>query len=756
MWRYPGSIHGKTGLYKIELDFSELSLPADTIKEKAPEQREPLYEEGELDLEVNKALAEWLQQFVGQVEEESYDHSLAGQEGGETDQPGLPIVLARCGFFRYCAENAETLTYELWRGMITNLCIFKGGPEKIHELSKPYPEYSAKETDDKIRDAALNSSPMRCDTLRELGYECPQDCGVKSPAALAFQKVFVENGRYCAWKTRKNKNGEAVEYNSVPISNFTMQVVRNMSVPDMENNEACIRQARILGADGTKTGIVGLSAQNMVTPHEFKKFCLARGNYFWRGNNAELEAMLEYELGKTSGMIYRPDRIGYIADGKFWLFGNMAIPEGGAPIHPDGDGIIWVRDQGYMPLAFEGSDDEGSVLPVMRIREDVADYAVEVMNNIHRNLDFNGWMALGFCAAHVYLPEVVREFSCFPELFIYGKLKSGKNTLARWMLSFFGLTAPEKTISETSQNWIARALSYYSCMPVWLDEYRNERQITLKNGVLRNVYDRIGSGKGHLGFGGAGYPVRGSLILSGEAIPDDSALLSRSCVLHLSQLTRDERHYDTVNDLSSDFSSILVSLIMGKSARAVDTFVGSVHRYMSELMERNIDKREATNYGIIAAGVGLLPMGRMRKHFVGWLYERQVVRDQLRKEEQSQLTVFLEDLVALKSDGEITHQHFKIMHDSGDDGGSQLALWYSTVHNIWSEYYRRRTGNSLFSKGEIRNYIEEEDYFIEKDRQVWFGDGSASKGWNKRCLILDLGKVPGFFRDAFISSEKTD
>ena len=742
MWRYPDSVHSKTNLHKIELDFSELSLPSETIRERARKTRDPISQGDDLQLDANETATEWIRQFAEEVDADACDQGFTVTVTESSDQLGLPIVTARCQLFEYCHENARTLSEPLWYAMISNLCRFRGGNDKIHELSKPYSGYTAQETNAKIEQATSASGPMSCETIRELGFDCPGDCGVKSPAGLAYQKVFVEDGCYQVWKSKKDKNGKLAEYRSVPISNFRMQIERNMSVPNPDREEECIRQVRLIGTDGTQSGIVGLAAGSMVTPHEFKKFSLARGNYFWSGGDKELQDMLKLELSKNSGLVYRPDRIGYVADGRFWLFGNKAVPEGAEPIYPDDDGVIWVNGKGYLPLPFEGADDGESVLPVVAHRDGIEEYGKEVLDTIYNNLEFKGWMALGYCAAHVYLPEIVREFRSFPLFFLYGKLKAGKNMLARWMLNFFGLAAPEKTISETSQNWVARAMAYYSAMPVWLDEYRNERQVKAKNGILRNAYDRIGSGKGHLGFGGTGYPIRSSVILSGQVVPDDSALLSRCCVVHLSQQHRDDQYFDAMNRLSGDLSAILVCLIRNKTKESTQEFLSSVREYRDNLMERGIDSRDATNYSVVMAGVKLMPhQGQMLRAFEEWIYVTESERDKLMKDEENELSIFLEDMCVLMAKDRIGQEFYRVSTVK-----DKLYLWFAAVYNPWATHYRQRTGEPPFGRSAIIDYLKEEPYFVENDKQVWIG------GHNRRCIVLELSKLPEHIRDAFVDT----
>lgn len=114
---------------------------------------------------------------------------------------GLEVVCFKCDFIKHCKKNSKTLSEPLWHGMITNLALFNGGIERIHELSKGYKTYSEKETEDKISNFLKSGAgPMTCETLRDRGYTCPRygkTCYGKSPASLAFKPLTVKDIREC-------------------------------------------------------------------------------------------------------------------------------------------------------------------------------------------------------------------------------------------------------------------------------------------------------------------------------------------------------------------------------------------------------------------------------------------------------------------------------------------------------------------------------------------------------------------------------
>lgn len=120
---------------------------------------------------------------------------------GKGTRKGLALVIRRCEFLKHCRENAAALAEHDWYAMITNLAVFEGGDSAIHVLSKPYPAYSAKETQGKINHfLESGTKPITCKTIAEKGFKCPKlsegSCGCKAPAALCYMPLTVEDLRF--------------------------------------------------------------------------------------------------------------------------------------------------------------------------------------------------------------------------------------------------------------------------------------------------------------------------------------------------------------------------------------------------------------------------------------------------------------------------------------------------------------------------------------------------------------------------------
>ncbi len=98
--------------------------------------------------------------------------------------------LFECSFIKWCSDKPEAVSEPLWYAMVSNVArVSPGGPDLVHGLSRRYPGYSRKETDQKILHALNSAGPHTCKYINENGYDCGQDCGVKCPINL-----LVRNG----------------------------------------------------------------------------------------------------------------------------------------------------------------------------------------------------------------------------------------------------------------------------------------------------------------------------------------------------------------------------------------------------------------------------------------------------------------------------------------------------------------------------------------------------------------------------------
>jgi len=95
-------------------------------------------------------------------------------------------INSKCQFIKHCYENRETLSEIKWYAMISNLArVTPYGVALCHAYSEGYPQYTRKETEQKILHALDDTNPHTCQYIKEtIGFDCGKDCDVKSPIVL--------------------------------------------------------------------------------------------------------------------------------------------------------------------------------------------------------------------------------------------------------------------------------------------------------------------------------------------------------------------------------------------------------------------------------------------------------------------------------------------------------------------------------------------------------------------------------------------
>lgn len=583
-----------------------------------------------------------------------------------------------------------------------------GKPEQAEEEIKTLPETYRKTLGDKL-ESLRNQSP----------------------------KIFVNGNRY--FKTVKGSGNAGVKF--LPLSNFIIQIKNRFITTETQLREVCFVN---IAGETSKPFI--LEPGQMVSVQKFKEFCISKGNFIFEGTESDLLELWKFEFAKDQGkLIFQPDHLGYLAEHNSWLFGNMAIKDEEI-IAPDESGIFWIGNQGFkpIPLNMVGENVEG--LPaVVKLPEDETNCLLAyALANLKENIGgYQAWLALGWVKACIYSAEIFDYFKFFPFLFLYGKHQSGKNTLARWLLAFFGLSdADGESISESTQTGISRRLSYFSSMPVWLDEYRNDKKVTRLDGFLRNVFNRIGAVKGiKKEFGTRGVTVRATLILSGEQLPEDPGLRSRCIPIQLKKKDRKDDLYNWINNSSDKFSSITLKWILEKNEEGVKSLLDDIEALKDELTGKHgLDTRLAEVYAI---PIGAFLSIHKDQGFFDWAIN-EANRDKQSKEEEQILNRFMDDIEALVRKGEIPEQYFEV-----DQFKGEIKLYFNGIHNIWQKDFRLRTGENPFPRQTILDHLREEEYFVEYDRCYIHGK-------QQRALVLDLNKAPDSLKSLSKGNEEDE
>jgi hypothetical protein len=111
-----------------------------------------------------------------------------GREPGKVDRQTVEEINNKCAFLHHAYQNKE-LPETLWYAMLSNLSrLSPGGPSLCHNYSQGHPGYDKKETDQKILHAQDGGGPHTCQYIREQGFACGMDCGVRAPVVKLQKK----------------------------------------------------------------------------------------------------------------------------------------------------------------------------------------------------------------------------------------------------------------------------------------------------------------------------------------------------------------------------------------------------------------------------------------------------------------------------------------------------------------------------------------------------------------------------------------
>ena len=132
---------------------------------------------------------------------------------------------------------------------------------------------------------------------------------------------------------------------------------------------------------------------------------------------------------------------------------------------------------------------------------------------------------LSFAAA----PELFEDLSQFPGLWTHGEANSGKSTILEWLMEIWGFRVLGINLKGTNSTAVGllQAADQYSNLPVWCDEFRDDKEQVGKDklGVLHNGFNRGGQAK--FNPSGIQRSMRTTFVVSGESTTSESAIRGR-------------------------------------------------------------------------------------------------------------------------------------------------------------------------------------------------------------------------------------
>ena len=319
------------------------------------------------------------------------------------------------------------------------------------------------------------------------------------------------------------------------ISNFTMKVLFFI-----QSNANPIRVVELTNNQGT-TIQFDMPAEAMRNSDTFCKTLEAKGNFLFNGGKPALSALKEHLFRdeKTAiDLMY----LGYQKRHNVYAFCNGIFDHSGTFRTPDPNGIATVGGkQFYLPLSNNNAsmDDETEFQPQKLFAHKPGDVKFEDWAETFIDVyGVKGFIGVCYALAAANRDIIFDLLHCMPHLFLSGKPQSGKSTLRRGLMAFFGdEQKPIQLGMGTTQKALSRKLGQFANALVSAEEYKNDIDPRLIE-TLKGIYDGEGYERAKRTNDNQTHTtsVLSSLVLTGQQLPTrENALFTRCILLEFGQ-----------------------------------------------------------------------------------------------------------------------------------------------------------------------------------------------------------------------------
>ena len=544
------------------------------------------------------------------------------------------------------------------------------------------------------------------------------------------------------------------------ISNFQARISNIYTYEDAQTGDTYLKYECILtNYQGTRSRKMIFEPAERVNPLKFMERCAGQGEFRFWGNAQNLSHVWSFieQNYEDRTIINLLQKYGFLEKHGLWLFENCAIK--GENIYPRENDVIQIKKTGFKSenVLVYGGDRPRLNYQFKLTRE----FREKIIENFWLVCDgkpkgfgheFKGLIGLGFLAATAYRNEIMSQNGSFPELFFYGPSGTGKTTIAQILFKIFGFANPPETWESATIASMSQMMAQLSHLPLFLDEYRNEksRQQDQKISLLRNAWNGAGAGKGGRSGIRQIFKILSVIMLAGEDLPTDKGALSRFVVMRFDGLNsiRNEAYKWLICN-RENLSPLFLNIIKRKNKSRVETLLKNLKKHDEALLARGVmDERTRKNYAAILAGIDLLEYRQDDAAFREGLMDfmaTQGKEDIARKQQEDILLQFFGHIIRLMHQPPFS-QTIKITD------GEQLSIAFNEFYHELKKDLRQ-AGDDLggFKKTTILEYIIKSPFFIKqkngrKDKLVRFGGADEPP---KRAICLNINKLPIEIKEIF-------
>lgn len=579
-----------------------------------------------------------------------------------------------------------------------------------------------------------------------------------------YIEIELEVVKHKSWYAYRQIQGEKITARK-RISNFQMNLLN-----EIEYDGEVSYEVNIKNDQGEMTDSVVFDSSERTDKKAFTLALSKLGRYAFYGTNDHLQMLWMYVTmnhGALEGTIRKRSYLGWLRDDELWLYANCAITTDGRIYLANENGDIKIGTDIYRS---EEIDIYSHQKPKLYIEEETVEKDVkEIINHYWTMMDyrsgdliqegrvayehFNTFLAFGWLVGNAYMDEWIHEVGFFPFLEYYGQKGSGKTYAMQILLVCMGLDKEKARESwGGSRANMAESMKYLSCLPYYLDEYMNtndkDQRQQERIGYLRNCYTRTPYTRGRRTGGKEIVPLRSTFCYSGQARPNDAALLDRTVIIW-------KRKYEKKangsfkwlwSEHSHELSRVFLYILRNKNEKNWNKIKEHYDFIMRVLEEEcsNVDIRQRSNYALLGASVFCLPIGEHLADFIVWLVE-ETKAGFARVEGENILYQFLSSLDTLFQERLTEVVEFQV-----EFGRQMVYIAFNEVFNEWKRNTLRLGVSEDIKESELKEYMKNDpnEYWVELGKNNLFAF-RAQVGINrKRCIKLDVENLPDNLREA--------
>ena len=538
--------------------------------------------------------------------------------------------------------------------------------------------------------------------------------------------VYEKDGSY--YKSRF-KDGETIP---VRLTNFTCELG-----PIFEKEHKREREITFVRNDGTRSRPVLLGSAEKVSLGKFRELVANSVDGSCYCKEEDLTHIWEYVYSKFKQRIVSvPFSIGRMEDLHGWLFRDFFVTDAGAIYEADETGVIWVNgtNTGIKPISLNTTSAAAALtqkrldpsIPTLNRSlsdEKIEDFLGKFLDNFSRNLHMKHerlgevLTIMGFMWAVMYSNQIFKAFSSVPLLFFQGEAGSGKTTIIGWLLELYGMDSPEARTSVGQYNsgvsW-SRKMSYYSSLPVFMEEIRADEATRRLDPVIRGFYDRVGrSVATREDFGTREQEIKSVVILGGQDSGLGEATTQRCLKIYIPSSKDPNRDMTTTHSFieanKGDLSNIGYYWIKNGFNLDIKVALEDINAIQRTLQSVGVNSRTA----LLHATCGYFGRTLAEKYYPKFDYMSYLIQTAKsvteHSKDESMLIHFFEKVETL-----VVGEHPILGGDHIRVEGDIMYMWFHGVYSAVHNRLRSET-EDLFTSRALLAALKEEPYFT-KDR----------------------------------------